>query len=215
MGRTPDASPRLLGDVVDEPHAAATLSALSTDSKLQRQNALRQAARVAFLQVQTDQALQRSLLHRSRVKKTHYECGDLVYVYRERKPTKGKKAIKMWLGPCTVIGAEGQNLWVSRGRRCLLCAPEHMRPAEPEELGELLKVKASLDNIQELLDGKGVQDWAFEAAEADEQPDQEDGEPDDEIDELIPAGAATSPRRRFRWTTWTGTAWSWKGAASC
>ncbi|CAE7361444.1 GIP [Symbiodinium sp. KB8] len=182
MGRTPDASPRLLGDVVDEPHAAATLSALSTDSKLQRQNALRQAARVAFLQVQTDQALQRSLLHRSRVKKTHYECGDLVYVYRERKPTKGKKAIKMWLGPCTVIGAEGQNLWVSRGRRCLLCAPEHMRPAEPEELGELLKVKASLDNIQELLDGKGVQDWAFEAAEADEQPDQEEAIQMDNMD---------------------------------
>ena len=178
-------NPRLLGDVVDEPHAAATLSALSTDSKLQRQNAIRQAARVAFIQVQTDQALQRSLLHRSRVKKTHYEYGDLVYVYRERKPTKGKKAIKMWLGPCTVIGAEGQNLWVSRGGRCLLCAPEHMRPAEPEELGELLKVKASLDNIQELLDGKGVQDWAFETAEGDEQPDREDEEPTDEIDELM------------------------------
>ena len=170
---------------MDEPQAIATMGALSTDSKLQRQNAIRQAARMAFLQVQTDQALQKSLLHRSRVKKTHYECGDLVYIYRERKPAKGKRAVKMWLGPCTVIGAEGQNVWVSRGGRCLLCAPEHMRPAEPEELGELLKVKASLDNIQELLDGKGIEDWAFETEEPEDTAAPGDMEQDDVIDELL------------------------------
>ena len=157
------------------------MPSLPTASYSGKTQSVKQLAWLSF----TDQALQKSLLHRSRVKKTHYECGDLVYIYRERRPAKGKKAVKMWLGPCTVIGAEGQNLWVSRGGRCLLCAPEHMRPAEPEELGELLKVKASLDNTQELLDGKGVQDWAFETEEPEDREGGEDMEQDDVFDELL------------------------------
>ena len=117
-------NPRMPGDVVDEPGAIGSLSLVTTDLKMQRQNAIRQAARVAFLRVQTDAALQRSLLHQSRVRKTHYEAGDLVYVFREKKAAKGSKAIRQWLGPWSVIGSEGQNFWVSRGGKCLLCAPD-------------------------------------------------------------------------------------------
>ena len=102
--------------------SASAMSHLTTDARMQRMNAVRQAARIAFLKVQTDQAMQRALLHRSRVKKTHYEPGDLVFIFREKRPEKGKKPVKMWIGPCTVVGSEGQNLWVSKGGCCLLCA---------------------------------------------------------------------------------------------
>ena len=146
-------NPRLPGDVIDEAADLSTLSSFSIDSKLQRQNAIRQAARVAFLQVQTSEAMQRALVHKARVKKFHFEAGDLVYVFRERRPTnKGKKAVRHWLGPCTVVGLERQNYWVSKGGRCLLCAREHLRPAEAGEISEILKIKAALGDIQALLD---------------------------------------------------------------
>ena len=110
------ANPRMPGDVFDDQHNLAAMSHYTVDARMQRQNAIRQAARIAFMKVQTDQAMQRALLHRSRVKKTHYEPGDLVFIFRQKRPEKDKKAVKMWVGPCTVIGNEGQNLWVSKIR---------------------------------------------------------------------------------------------------
>jgi len=57
-----------------------------------------------------------------------------------------------WLGPCTVIGPEGQNYWVARGGRCLLAAGEHLRPAEHEEVSEALRIKAALLQLKECAD---------------------------------------------------------------
>ena len=125
-------NPKLPGDVVDGASDLSALSSFSIDSKLQRQNAIRQAARIAFLQVQTSEAVQRALAHKSRVRKYNFEPGDLVYVFRERRPTvKGKRAQKQWLGPCTVVGTEGQNFWVSKGGRCLLRAPGQRSELRP------------------------------------------------------------------------------------
>ena len=64
-------NPRILGDVIDEPEAVGSLSMVTSDVKMQRQNSIRQAAQITFLKVQTGAALQRSLLHQSRVKKQH------------------------------------------------------------------------------------------------------------------------------------------------
>ena len=97
---------------MDEPHAIATMVALSTE------NAIRQAARMALLQAQTDQALQKSLLHRTTSAGTRFTS----------TADKGKRAMKMWLRPCTAIGAKGQKHMGEPGRSCLLCAAEHMRP---------------------------------------------------------------------------------------
>ena len=153
------ANPRLPGDVFDDENNLAAMSHYTVDARMQRQNAIRQAARIAFMWVQTDQAMQRALLHRSRVKP-----GDLVFIFRQKKPERDKKAVKMWVGPCTVIGNEGQNLWVSKGGRCLLCAPEHLRPAEAEEISELLRVRAAMDDVQAIID----EDKALRAAFAPE-----------------------------------------------
>ncbi|CAE6959768.1 HSP90 [Symbiodinium sp. CCMP2592] len=97
-------NPRLPGDVLDEPHNLSAMSHLTTDARMQRMNAVRQAARIAFLRVQTDQAMQRALLHRSRVKKTHYEPGDLA-----------------------------------------------------EEISELLRVRASMDDVAKTTDGEELE----------------------------------------------------------
>ena len=61
-----------------------------------------QAARVAFTRVQTDQASQR--VRRSRVKKTHYEPGDLVFIYRHKLAEKDKTPVAIWIETCTSTG---------------------------------------------------------------------------------------------------------------
>ena len=38
------------------------------------------------------------------------------------------------MGPAVVIGKQDPNYWLARGGRCLLAAPEHLRPADPEEV---------------------------------------------------------------------------------
>ena len=59
-----------------------------------------------------------------------------MFYYRKTKDNKRG----MWLGPGTVIGYEGVNAWVTRGGRCVLCAPEHLRLATPEELGQAFSI---------------------------------------------------------------------------
>ena len=59
---------------------------------------------------------------------------------------------RRWHGPATVIGTEGCNLWVSFGGRCHLVAPEHLRRATGEELGEAFTSRATLDDLHKLLE---------------------------------------------------------------
>ena len=50
----------------------------------------------------------------------------------------------------------------------MLCAPEHMRPAEPEEISELVKLHASLKDIVELVNGKGPNPIGYVPEEGDD-----------------------------------------------
>ena len=104
----------LKSDVVDEPHAIATMVALSTE------NAIRQAARMNGPSPPEEFA-------------PPQPSEDSLRVRGPRLPlpqTEGKRAMKMWLRPCacTAIGAKGQKHMGEPGRPCLLCAAEHMRP---------------------------------------------------------------------------------------
>ena len=76
-----------------------------------------------------------------------------------------------------MIGAEGQNHWLSRGGKCLLCAPEHLRPAGAEEISELLKVRASIKDVEDILDGGGKNLKAYEVQDEDDEH--------DDLDELM------------------------------
>ena len=49
------------------------------------------------------------------------------------------------------MGVEGDSFWVSRGGRCLLCAREHLRHAESEELGMLMQAKVMQEDLLQLV----------------------------------------------------------------
>eukprot|EP00435_Cladocopium_sp_Y103_P029489 s394_g7.t1 len=74
-----------------------------------------------------------------------YQPGDLVYIYRDDPSNKKTKA--KWIGPATIIGAEGSNYWAARGGRCLLAAAEHLRPADHEEVSLTLRIKAAIKEV--------------------------------------------------------------------
>lgn len=62
-----------------------------------------------------------------------------------------------WIGPGTVVGKEGKSsYWIARGGRCILCAAEHLRPAESEELGYLFQARTLHKDLHALLDNLEV-----------------------------------------------------------
>eukprot|EP00435_Cladocopium_sp_Y103_P070748 s785_g36.t1 len=97
----------------------------------------------------------RALLGRSRVASEDYTAGDYVYIYRIDKTAGGKarqrQNVGEWIGPGVIIGKEGNSFWVSRGGRCVLCAPEHLRPAESEELGAAFQTKALKEDLMRVV----------------------------------------------------------------
>ena len=135
----------------------------SPDSKFARTQVLRVGARASFYACQTKDAVQRALHHKSRVKPKEMEIGDLAYAYRQMRQGKGKKPTPTWLGPGIIIGKEGSNFWMSRGGRCILVAPEHLRPADHEEVSETLRLKTAMHELKQLLDSP----WEDELIEED------------------------------------------------
>ena len=61
----------------------------SPDEVWRRRQAIRLAAREAFMQTQADDALKRALLGRPRTDQEIYEQGDYVYIFRVNKTTGG------------------------------------------------------------------------------------------------------------------------------
>eukprot|EP00438_Fugacium_kawagutii_P028405 Skav208339 [mRNA] locus=scaffold5193:38831:45910:+ [translate_table: standard] len=145
-------SQRLPGDIYDGDADISVLDASSANSKFARAQGLRNAAKAAFFNVQSKEALQRAMNHRSRVQKEDYEVGDMAYMYRETKHGKSKKPTASWMGPATVIGKEGSNVWLARGGRCYLSAPEHLRPADSVEVGEALRIKMAMKEVKRLIE---------------------------------------------------------------
>lgn len=143
---------RTTGDLFDSELAVEEFENVTADEKVSRAHAIRVGARAAFFLCQTKDALQRAAAHRTRVEKTTYEPGDLVYIYRELRQRKGKKSGPTWLGPGTIIGKEGHNFWVARGGRCLLAAPEHLRTAHHEEISEMMRLKTSLLELRRVME---------------------------------------------------------------
>ena len=84
----------------------------------------------------------------------HHELaqGDYVYVYREFVQGRNRKPKSAWRGPGVIVGFEGINAWVSMNGRCIVCAREHLRPADSEELGEIFKSEILAKDLEKLLD---------------------------------------------------------------
>ena len=140
---------------LDEDRALLQREELQTpDQVWERKQKIRLAAREAFLQSQAEASTKRALLGRSRVVQREYEPGDYVYIYRVDRiggKARHRQNVGEWIGPGTVIGKEGVSYWVSRGGRCLLCAAEHLRPAESEELGGAFQSRVMQQDLLHLV----------------------------------------------------------------
>ncbi|CAE7510826.1 GIP [Symbiodinium sp. CCMP2592] len=140
-------SPRVPEDLCDPDSGEAATWDLTKDSKFQRATAMRTSARIAFHQAQGDDRLRRGLLHRARTTKAVYEIGDSVHYWNQPKDRRRPH----WAGPAVVVGKQGGSYWVSRGGRCRLTAPEHLRCSGPEEVGEYLTMKNVQSEVTKLL----------------------------------------------------------------
>ena len=135
---------------LEEDEDWSAVSAVTADAKMGRKHALKIGARTAFFELQNVDSLKRALSHKSRVQPRSYHPGDLVYIFRE--DPSGKKSKARWIGPATVIGAEGSNYWTARGGRCILAAREHLRPADHEEVSLTLRIKAAIKELEQTID---------------------------------------------------------------
>eukprot|EP00435_Cladocopium_sp_Y103_P068690 s358_g32.t1 len=130
----------------------SAIDAVTSDEKMSRKHTLKLGAKTAFFELQNVDSLKRALSHRTRVKPREFKPGDMVYIYRD--DPSGKKSKAKWIGPATVIGNEGSNVWTARGGRCILAASEHLRPAEHEEVSEMLRLKAALKEVEKAIDNE-------------------------------------------------------------
>lgn len=166
---------RLPGDLFDNTHEMSTIDAASAEGKFGRLQTIKNGAKAAFFQVQTKDAYQRAANHKARVQPPELVVGDLAYIYRELKQGKTKKPSASWTGPATVIGREGQNFWMARGGRCYLVAPEHLRAASPEEVGETLRLKMAMKEVKRLINHEISDEEGMEVDES-YVPDGEEGD---------------------------------------
>ena len=120
----------------------------TADDAQRRREVIRNAARIAFYQVRTEDKVRRGFSQKARVKPRDLENGSMVLFWR--KPANKKNGL--WKGPGTIIGRQEDNYWVSHGGRCYLCAPEHLRRALPEEVGGLFALRATKDDLLRLVE---------------------------------------------------------------
>ncbi|CAE7037715.1 GIP [Symbiodinium sp. CCMP2592] len=113
--------------------------------------------KAAFHHVQTDDRVRRALAGRARVLHRRPEVGEQVFFFRHLKNSKRG----VWKGPGTVIGEEGANFWITKAGRCVLCAPEHIRLATAEELGQAFTMRAAREDLERLLAKEIDDDEAF------------------------------------------------------
>ena len=155
-------APRLPEDLLEGPHARAVSDEAIIDDKHAREVALRTSARAAYRHVQTDERVRRALAGRARVQARRPAVGEQVFYFRKTKNAKRG----MWMGPGTVIGEEGSNLWISKSGRCVLCAEEHVRLATPEELGHAFSLRVAREDLEKLLGADPEDEETYEPEEA-------------------------------------------------
>ncbi|CAE7197343.1 RE2 [Symbiodinium sp. CCMP2592] len=151
-------APRVPEDIQDPDGGGHVLWDVSEDAKYQRQAAMRAAARVAFHQSQTDGRLRKAMLQRTRVASRPLDVGESVHFWH--KPKNRRRGC--WTGPAVIVGKEGGNYWLSKGGRCRLTSPEHVRPTTAEEVGALLTMKSTQREMERLLDHDPDGDEAYE-----------------------------------------------------
>ena len=145
-------NPRVPTDLLqDHPHVPA-VDALDSEPGMARAQAIRHAARKAFLECQDDRALRAALRARPRAHRP-FQSGDWVYYWRTQKSVGGQRFDGgRWYGAGIVLGAIGRNLVVAHRRSVLRCAPEQLRMATPAEATAAEFPQNELLGIRNLLE---------------------------------------------------------------
>ncbi len=123
---------RIPGSLID-PLEASRLEThkaiLTPGSTVSKQVALRDAARKAYVDVDSDDRMRRALLARSRPMRGPLTPGSSVYFCREQRPVRGQHpAIGRWHGVCRVIGHDmpsggaGHSIWLHRQGHEIFCS---------------------------------------------------------------------------------------------
>ena len=168
---------RTVEDVLDPDSGARVSYDISDDARFQRMASIRASARLAFHKSENDSRLRKALLQRARATTRPFENGEQVHYWSLPKNRRQGR----WEGPGIIVGKEGQNYWVSRGGRCRLTAPEHLRPSGPDETGEFLALNGVKRELEQLLD----KDFDGEDAY--------DGEEENNVEDLDDIGSLYSP----------------------
>ena len=151
--------PRTPEELQDPDGGNHVLWDVTQDARYQRQSAVRAAARVAFHESQNDSRLRKALIQRTRVTSRPYDIGETVHYWHKPKNRRRGE----WSGPAIIVGKEGGNYWISKGGRCRLTSPEHMRPTTPEEVGSFLAMKNTKKEVEFLLEYDPDADETYEA----------------------------------------------------
>ncbi|CAK0903821.1 unnamed protein product, partial [Prorocentrum cordatum] len=140
LGRDPE----MPADLVDDTANYSAHSLATNDEKIRRRYAIRTAARESFMR------------------------GEMCYILRQAKKKEQKEQHShnakkgIWLGPCVVIGHQGNNAWVSLGGLTMLVAPEHIKA-----VAELNRARDSLEQEE-----APVEDIRPEPGQPEVQPDE-------------------------------------------
>ncbi|CAK9096660.1 Retrovirus-related Pol polyprotein from transposon RE1 (Retro element 1) (AtRE1) [Includes: Protease RE1 [Durusdinium trenchii] len=126
---------RIPGSLASDDRMEASLISGAAGEEVRRTLSIKQAAMEAFIKQTANEEVQRAVHARNRVSKT-FLPGDIVYVFRKPLPRRGGGAVTTrpcWVGPGTMILAEGRNAWISMRGELWKTAMEQVRSATPEE----------------------------------------------------------------------------------
>ena len=128
---------RLPYAVLGQSQKLAFLDRVAEDTSFAERLALMSGAQRAFAQMRHSSALARAFRSRARGAASYpsdvlFHVGDRVYYWRG-KALKKSDWSNRWIGPATVVGREGNSLWLSHRNRTIKAAAIHVRLATKEE----------------------------------------------------------------------------------
>lgn len=186
FGRAPVINLETTGDGIQDSQLGVDYD--DEDTAYDRSQSLRKAARLAFIEVDSQSRVRRA--QRSRVRpEADYKVGDIVKVFRRGRVGKTPDR---WVGPGVVVGARDHQFWVSmRGElwRCARCQLRHCTREEKkgyETVADaILKHRERMKNDPDRLGFVRVDD---EMGDPDPDVDDHDASPGADEDDREPPG---------------------------
>lgn len=113
--------------VLDSPHQLACHDRLLRGGKFAIQSQIREAARVAWIQLDNSDRFRRAILRNPTLQRQSFFPGEQVFIFQYGE----------WRGPCVVVAEQPHRiLWVSFRKALLKVSLEHVRAATSEEFWE-------------------------------------------------------------------------------